>query len=407
MYLIRILKNAVKIKTSVIISILLAAAPPFITPGRCKAGEAAADAHKGAGASPAGVQKSSSTEGKAGNGNAARTDGDLTMADLQSLMAAYYGPDPRQELADKAGKDTLEINRWADARSKELAAEQALLDAQAKSLNEIGGQLKELVGRLNGTVKSSMTRAEVDEYNQKTRQINAVAARELELRRRYNAAAVRLQAAVAAFDGEQRDRIRRLDGFKAYAAQRAADYAAWHNSGKGEAFSQLINARYAALLRAKKPQANAESADKDLRILRSLRGQLGAYAKRGEDAKENGLIIVPARLGGEDAYFIVDTGATITTVSPALAQALGAADKPGPEITITLAAGIKIKGPEVVLPALTVCGKTADQVRAVAMEPSMAGVDGLLGHSFLDQFDFRINRTGSPKLELLKKSPAR
>ena len=395
-----------RIKIPVIISIFLALAPPGIQPCLCKEGEAAADKQKLPLESAAVPQKSSSTEGNAGSETGDRTAGELTLADLQSLMAAYYGPDPRQELTDKAEKAALEFNKWAEARSKELTAEQALLDDQARSLNEIAGQLKDLVRRLNGTVKSSMTREEVDDYNQKTLQVNAVTARELELRRRYNTAALRLQAAVSAFNGEQKDRIRQLDGFNAYAAQRAADYAAWHNSGKGEPFSQLINSRYAGVLRWKKAPGDAGDPEKDLQILRSLRGQLGGYAERNEDARGNGLIIVPARLSGEDAYFIVDTGATITTISPALAQALGLADKPGPEITITLAAGIRVKGPEVVLPSLTVYGKTAEQVRAVVIEPSMAGVDGLLGHSFLDRFDFRINRAGNPKLELLKKSSA-
>ncbi len=395
-----------KINIPVIIYIFLALTSPGIPPCLCNEGVTAADKQKIPVASAAAPEKSSSTEGAAGSETGSRTAGELTIADLQSLMAAYYGPDPRQELADKAEKATLEFNEWADARSKELTAEQALLDGQARSLNEIDGQLKELVRRLNKTVKSSMTREEVDDYNQKTLQVNAVAARELELRRRYNTDALRLQAAVSAFNGEQKDRLLQIDGLKSYAAQRAEDYAAWHNSGKGEPFSQLINSRYAGLLRGKKAPGDAANPEKDLQALRSLRGQLGGYAERNEDSRENGLIIVPARLGGEDAYFIVDTGATITTISPALAQALGLADKHGPEMTITLAAGIKVKGPEIVLPALTVYGKTAEQVKAVVIEPSMAGVDGLLGHSFLDQFDFRINRTGKPKLELLKKSSA-
>ena len=361
-------------------------------------------------------------EGEAQNGAAPRgappqdkTDGEkkpdkpakiYTIDELQELMTAYYGPDPGQDLTDRADKAVLAVNSWMTASYKELEAGEERLNAIAREISGLGSQAEELERQLKDIRKDVMSQDELNAYNLKIRQINALADRQKGLQEAYGRMSLELRGALASFENEQKTRARQIEEFKTAVERRLAQYTAWHNSDSGEAFFQLINTRYAQLHQEKRAKEKAkkkedvERLNADIKRLRALRGELGSYARRSENARENGLIIVPARLDGEDAYFIVDTGATVTTITPALVQALGLGDKLGPEMTVTLAAGIKVKGPGIILPRLSVFGKEARLVKAVVVEPSMAGVDGLLGHSFLSQFDYHIDRVSDPKLKL-------
>lgn len=110
--------------------------------------------------------------------------------------------------------------------------------------------------------------------------------------------------------------------------------------------------------------------------------------------KQGTAILVKARLNGHlQTIFVVDTGATLTTISRLAAEGLGIA--PGstaPEVTVRTASGL-VRAPLVEIPSVEVGGAEARGVEAVVLDiPGMPPqVAGLLGLSFLRRFRVTID----------------
>jgi clan AA aspartic protease (TIGR02281 family) len=103
-------------------------------------------------------------------------------------------------------------------------------------------------------------------------------------------------------------------------------------------------------------------------------------------------VLIPGRANGQlIGYFILDTGATFTTVSRAAADRLGVFVG-GSSVRLATANGA-IQVPLVLLDELEVGGAIAHHVAAVVHDlPSLpTNVVGLLGLSFLDRFRVSLN----------------
>ncbi len=110
--------------------------------------------------------------------------------------------------------------------------------------------------------------------------------------------------------------------------------------------------------------------------------------------KQGKAIYVKAILNGHlQAIFLVDTGATLTTVSHLVAERLGIALGPTvPEVTLQTASGL-VQAPLIKIPSVEVGQAEAKDVAAVVLDiPGMPPqVAGLLGLSFLSRFKVTID----------------
>jgi clan AA aspartic protease (TIGR02281 family) len=104
-----------------------------------------------------------------------------------------------------------------------------------------------------------------------------------------------------------------------------------------------------------------------------------------------GTMLVPARINGEQlGSFLLDTGATFTTVSSAVANRLGLRTETGGSVRLLTANGA-IQAPLAILEEVDVGGAVARHVPAIVHDlPGMPpSIVGLLGMSFLERF--RVN----------------
>jgi clan AA aspartic protease (TIGR02281 family) len=328
-----------------------------------------------------------------------------TVAQCLAIMDAYYRRDPREELPAKINAAIDTFNESAKGRVSEFEAERHKLNEMVDSIKEMGERVGKLDDQLKKQKKTSMTNEEVPAYNQLVTQYNELGTKYVAKRAEYDKRNATLEEAVAEFRKISADSKRKIDEVKMTGEKRIAEYVDWHTTDKGLAFFEWVTTTYACLIQMKKTGNGPAQLDEDLATIRAMRRELGEHTRQRQERLENGLIVVPGNLcGREDSYFIVDTGASVVTLSPSMVESLGLSDQLGQVVTITLAAGIRIQGRELTIPQLTVYGKTAEQVKAVMVAPSVVGVDGLLGHSFLNQFDYRIDRTHDPKLTLEPKS---
>lgn len=131
--------------------------------------------------------------------------------------------------------------------------------------------------------------------------------------------------------------------------------------------------------------------------------------------KETGHVFVTALINGKiPARLLVDTGATLTVLSPKIgAQIRGAkggaasGDKSAPQrnVELTLADGRKVQSDYILLNSLSIDDSSASNVDAAIISDANAFSenDGVLGMSFMSRFNVGINqKEGKLTLEKLK-----
>lgn len=103
-------------------------------------------------------------------------------------------------------------------------------------------------------------------------------------------------------------------------------------------------------------------------------------------------VVVKARLNGQvEGSFVVDTGASCLCISEALAQRLHLTLNPA-ETQVTLADGSTRKARATLLRSVEVAGARVENVAALAMPGNPGeGLDGLLGMSFLMEFNLQLD----------------
>jgi clan AA aspartic protease (TIGR02281 family) len=119
----------------------------------------------------------------------------------------------------------------------------------------------------------------------------------------------------------------------------------------------------------------------------------------------NGNKIIYATLNGTTSgRFVVDTGASVVSISRSLADRIGLSTDSGDTSQVTLADGRKVTALNTIFESIQVGNARVEQVRGLILDESPApGVDGLLGMTFLSQFVVRLDgRTGELVLEHIK-----
>ncbi len=109
--------------------------------------------------------------------------------------------------------------------------------------------------------------------------------------------------------------------------------------------------------------------------------------------RQGNVFLVRARLNGRrDVIFYLDTGASLTTISTAVAQELGIFFGPGsPTVTLRTASGT-IQVPVATVETIHVGGAEARDVHVAVFDlPPGSQVVGLLGNSFLSHFQVQLD----------------
>ena len=104
----------------------------------------------------------------------------------------------------------------------------------------------------------------------------------------------------------------------------------------------------------------------------------------------------------EPAWLIVDSGASDTVVPQEWLDAIAAVPSAEPS-TLIVVGGQRLRGRGATLPSLTVGSHSLSQVTATAVKPLEAGIDGLLGQSFLKGFVYTVDEWTSAKLVLTRR----
>jgi len=149
--------------------------------------------------------------------------------------------------------------------------------------------------------------------------------------------------------------------------------------------------------RSRFPTPPADTAEAHRLVYDHLVQQIERFSRdfanvRLKTSGERGGIVVMARINDRvSGMFLLDTGASLMTISHALARQLELPLDNARRLTMTLADGKQVDATPVVLGRVEVQGAGAEGVPAVVMSPPGEGLDGLLGMSFLREFIVNID----------------
>lgn len=131
-----------------------------------------------------------------------------------------------------------------------------------------------------------------------------------------------------------------------------------------------------------------------------FKGTEVATVRRGSSSIVHALVN-----GKQSGTFIVDTGATLMTVTERFAAALGIKTAQLPRVTVAMADGREVDARSVTLRSVRLGDAQVEDVRAVVLPEQPAdGIDGLLGMAFLRNFSVHLDgATG--KLQLKRFAP--
>nr|WP_320131408.1 aspartyl protease family protein [uncultured Holophaga sp.] len=327
---------------------------------------------------------------------------DARIRGAEAVVARFYrGERPREtrrRLNERVDAFNARVEQW-NAR---LGEARAAVEAGRGPMGELEGQVAALDRRLASHAQSPDGESP-SPRPQLLEQRNALVLR-------YNRLAEGIRTRAEAYDalaaqsqrelGQEREQ---LQGAQDALAARVAAFESFRRDGGDLLFFRQLNALLAEIRERIRNRGEAAGLAGDLARVRALRRELASWAAAEEAEQGNGLILVEGRVGDEPCWFILDTGAQRVCVSPELILAAGFGAFLGKESTLVLAGGVKIRGREIELPEVSLCGQRVSAVAGSAVPASEVGVDGLLGQSFLRSFVYTIDSAAPSPLQLLRR----
>jgi aspartyl protease family protein len=313
------------------------------------------------------------------------------LADFERITREYVEEDPVQNANTSIETATDQFNAWIEETTPGLEREKAALADLLKTINELSDEIDDVGRRLKVSPQdgSCPGTGECDEaaltrYNGLVQRYNALVK---DYKQKEGGYSVRVRE----FNGEAERRRAQVQSVKATVTSDFEAYQRWvREEGLERLWKELIAVHVTLMQRARLRRPSDELQGFIQRV-RHLRRVLGAHAMQQRDTVEGGPHVVRATLcQSEECHLLVDCGASVIAITPELVDVLGLHDRLGEKVKIILPNAIRIEAPQLVIPKIRIGEAEADYVKAVVLKEPLPGVDGCLGLSFLDRFNYRI-----------------
>lgn len=296
---------------------------------------------------------------------------------IDHLLDEYIRQDVIEACNEASTNAVESFNSWLKRRQAALDAQYQVIEQDRIELDEEGKRLDANESDHSDVVKR---------YNRQVREHNARIEKHREAREELRR--------------EAKERGAEVDAYQAKRKQKAESYLGWVRQRGPHKLSRDLDELYAKMSQA--DRGTFSGLAPLLERARTMRRDLAWQARKSQQAAENGLLLVPTIVcGSEECLMLVDTGASIVSVTPELVEVLGLGDSVGDEIELHLPGGICINAPTVRLSQLVVHGVLARDIDAAVIPGSNMGVDGCLGLNFLNEFSYRIEKARPQRLHLL------
>jgi predicted aspartyl protease len=315
------------------------------------------------------------------------------LARLETEVETYCRHDPVADAKAESATAVAAYNSWADTERERLAAERAAVDEDLKKLRALESEIEQTDQRLKQERAAATDDAAIAAYNRRVAECNALVTKQRALATAFQSRQDALNRRIDEFNTEAQQRQDKADKVQEGAVGKATAYRQWIQRDGPEELFRAVNAAFAQAMAAVRVTDPARPEQLALAArARRLRADLAAYARAAQAKREHSMLLVDAQIGGESCLVMVDNGATVCSLSDELVDALGIRAYVGEEVELTLPNNLRIKVPQLLIPEIDVAGQRSEFVKSVVLKPPMAGVDGSLGLSFLQRFEYTIDK---------------
>lgn len=325
--------------------------------------------------------------------------------EFEVIMDQYFRHDP-VDIANESVKSAIdEFNKRLERETDGLAAEKSELARQFEAIRQIEEQVDTLDQKLNQVRSDEQGPDSIKNYNSLVSEYNALVEKHKGLLDDYKTKESAYNNKVQGSNRDAEERKKEIERIKDDARTKLDNYNNWKRNRGPERFFNDLNTFYASLhKKARNNENNVDNMQEHIDSIKKIRDELALLTKNEQDSLENGMLIVEALVGrsNEKCHFIVDLGASVTSLTESMVDVLGFNEHLGEEVELSLPNAIKIKAPQLLIPSITVKGATVEFVKGVVLKESMVGIDGCLGLSFLNHFDCRIEKDSINNKRVLK-----
>lgn len=322
------------------------------------------------------------------------------LREMEQVMEDRFRHMPGRGALEAANGAISSFNTSSRAKGRAFEEWRTKLDDELRAIRRQEEELKAVDAGLKADGPRRSDPAAVEAYNARVRQRNQLVEKLNGRNKAYKTAVESYNTAIQKLNSESERQRGKLEGAAKAAVSRVNEQQRWLMNRNDVEFYRRVNALNARLLRSFGGAATGKGME-CLKAASALRAELGELSAQEERQQTNGLVIVQALLGNRvKCRMIVDTGASTVTISSAVASMLDLTNGLAEEVESTLAGGLVIKGRKVTLPSVSVQGQEVRGVEAMVIPESSCGVDGLLGHSYLDHFSYRFDKSQNPAVRL-------
>jgi predicted aspartyl protease len=313
---------------------------------------------------------------------------------FDKIVHSYFRNDPF-ELYNASVRNTVsELNSRTEKKNAELNQQREKLKNEFKLIKDVEKKISGLAEEIKNIQFNPRDTLAAESYNKLVEEHNKLIKDYETLLTEYRKNEDVFNKHVKKINADNAKSKSDIDTFIKETKGKLDEYQRWIiKHGPQKLFSDL-NQFYALLIEtSKNAEGNSEELTKYLKAFQNLRQEIAQHTKREQSSQKNGALIVQCVLcGQEEVCLSVETGSSVVSLTPEMVKILGIEDHVGDEVELILAGNIRIKAPELLIPSLSVYGHEAKFVKAVVLKHALPGIDGGLGLSFLNRFNFRIER---------------
>jgi hypothetical protein len=312
--------------------------------------------------------------------------------ELKGRVQSHLFGNPLDEINGRRRAAVDEHNAMVADVDRQQAAMLSHLNDRIRAFNALGEQLKAFDRELKGRDLDRSDRDAVRRHNREVAERNRVLGEQQRLASEVDEEEAAFKARADQFEQEIERSRQRVAEIEQTAEADFEEYKRWfENDGKGRLYRE-VNQHFADLKAAHRDTGQGDKRLSDcIARIREIRMEMGRRKMAGEALDEKGPLVVPVTVGDEETlHMVVGTGGTMTSLTEELVAALGIEAHMGEEVEVRLPNDITIKAPQLTIPSITYDGSRTEYVQAVVLKEVSPGIDGCLGLSFLDRFNYSI-----------------
>jgi len=299
------------------------------------------------------------------------------------------------DLANNYLRDAInDFSEWCEEQKPQIDTSRVALDHSLESIRALEERINDIRKQIRPEKLDMSNNDTIARHNERIERCNSLTAQHQRMADDYKQQERLYNERVEQFNQEQRNRQTEIETVALDLRQKVEWYQKWIAQNKPMTFWRGVNRLYASLIQSAQDSTDYTVVQLYSERLKRIRRQLSDHMMQQYTGMGGCHIVRSILCDSEECCLSVDSGASVTSITPEMVEILRLGNSLGDEVEIVLPNAIHIKARQLTIPKIKVQQMKVDFVKAVVLKDSVLGIDGCIGLNFLDKFDYSINRRG-------------